>query len=101
MKNNIRFDGIRDSIQPVLNFTGLLANRLQWTGIASGVLSAWAGSEGTLVAEIVARSTAYLRHDVSVRRVCFGRATSNGIRTRETEKGRRQSKRCKITEMQT
>ena len=69
---NVRFDGIRDCIQPVLDFTGLFTNCLQWTGVAGGVLSAWAGSKGTLVAKIVARSTAYLRHDVSVERVCFG-----------------------------
>lgn len=62
--NNIRFNRVGNSIQPVLQFASLLPNSIQGTGIARRI-GAPRTSEGVLVTEIVARGAADLRHGVS------------------------------------
>jgi hypothetical protein len=57
-----RFYRVGQRVQPVLDLAGLLADGIQRAGVAGGVLPAWPVREWVLVAEVVARGAAYLRH---------------------------------------
>jgi len=57
-----RLDGIRQSVQHVLNLARLHAQLVERTGVVPGVVAAPSIAEGTLVAEVVARCATYLRH---------------------------------------
>jgi hypothetical protein len=56
---SIRFDGIRQSIQPVLNLAGLLSNGIERTRVVGGVCSPLPTK---LVPKVVPRCPAYLSH---------------------------------------
>lgn len=58
-----RLDGVGERVQPVLDLASLFPQLLERTGVVGGAVTATSAPEGALVAQVVARGTAYLRHD--------------------------------------
>ena len=57
-----RLDGVRDSVQPVLDPARLRSQLVQRTGVIVRVVVAPRVAKGALVAQMVASCAAYLRH---------------------------------------
>lgn len=58
---NVRLHWVGQRIQPVLDLASLLADGVEWAGVAGGIGAAGA-TERVLVAEVVARGATDLGH---------------------------------------
>lgn len=73
-----RLHGVRQRVEPVLNLAGLLADRIQRTGVVCVPIAPPSVAEGALVAQVVACRAADLRHG-RVRRRRIEREESEGV----------------------
>ena len=87
--HNVRFNGVCQCIQPVLDLACLLSNGIQRTGVVCRVGSPRT-SEGVLVSEIIARGATDLRHGGQTNKQ---EKRNVGEGEREREKARRKKSR--------